>query len=348
MITRRDFLNLSRLAAAALFVNPIQFSLFPPDEEDFHLVGRARVAVSLIYRYAQPSLRSDRIGVLRRDQIISIFEEINSPDGPAHNPRWYRLSKGFVHSGRLQRVDGAHPVNPPLASIPENGQLGEVCVPYTQSFRKMQAGDWVKLYRLYYQSVHWITGIESGPKGIVYYRLTDDLLHVHHLVPAVHVRPVAIEELSPISPLVHPDHKRIQVSIDEQSLTAFEGEQMVRNASVSTGIPTDPVPGLLPTETPRGRFRVQTKMPSRHMGEGTLTNDIEAYELPGVPWVCFFHKDGIALHGTYWHDNFGRMMSHGCINLRNEDALWLYRWTTPTASPQDWYTRGLGTLIEIV
>lgn len=347
MITRRGFLNLSGAAAAALFVDPFQSFLFPPDDEGFRPLGRARVTVQLIYRYAQPSLQSERIGNLRRDQIIDIFEEIISPDGPAHNPRWYQLSKGYVHSGRLQRVDGAHLESSTLLSIPGNGQLGEVCVPYTQSYRKMQGG-WNKLYRLYYQSVHWITGIETGPNGIVCYRLTDDLLHVHHLVPTVHIRPVAFEELSPISPDVHPDHKRIQVSIDEQSLTAFEGERMVRRASVSTGIPTEPIPGLLPTETPRGRFHIQTKMPSRHMGEGTLTNDIEAYELPGVPWVCFFHKDGIALHGTYWHDNFGRMMSHGCINLRNEDALWLYRWTTPTASPQDWYTRGLGTLLEIV
>jgi hypothetical protein len=84
------------------------------------------------------------------------------------------------------------------------------------------------------------------------------------------------------------------------------------------------------------------------MGDGNLTDDINAYELPGVPGVCFFHKDGIAFHGTYWHDNFGRMMSHGCVNMRNEDALWLYRWTTPVASERDWYVRELGTMIDIV
>ncbi len=87
-------------------------------------------------------------------------------------------------------------------------------------------------------------------------------------------------------------------------------------ASVSTGMQSEaPSPNGIPTETPLGHFRVQTKMPSRHMGDGAVTDDVEAYELPGVPWVCFFHKDGIALHGTYWHNNFGRRMSHGCVNL---------------------------------
>jgi len=147
---------------------------------------------------------------------------------------------------------------------------------------------------------------------------------------------------------VPPGEKRIQISIDDQTLTAFEGDQAVLIAKVSTGIPTETPPGELPTETPRGRFRVQTKMPSRHMGDGNLIDNIEAYELPGVPWVCFFHKDGLALHGTYWHDNFGRMMSHGCVNMRNEDALWLYRWTTPVASERDWYVREMGTVIDIM
>ena len=83
------------------------------------------------------------------------------------------------------------------------------------------------------------------------------------------------------------------------------------------------------------------------MGDGAVTDDVEAYELPGVPWVCFFHKDGIALHGTYWHNNFGRRMSHGCVNLRMQDALWIYRWTTPLIAPGEWYTRDYGTRLSI-
>jgi hypothetical protein len=72
-----------------------------------------------------------------------------------------------------------------------------------------------------------------------------------------------------------------------------------------------------------------TKFPSKHMGNGGLTSDPRAYELIGVPWTTFFHDAGIAFHGTFWHDNFGTPMSHGCVNLPNADALWLFRWTSP-------------------
>ena len=348
MTTRRGFLKLSGASVAALLTNPTHRMIFPPDDDPPERVGMARVAAQVVYRYSQASFQSQRIGHLKRDQIIDIYEEIDSPNGPAYNPRWYRLSEGYAHSGRLQRVDGAYFHRTPLQSVPESGQLGEICVPWTQSYRQIRTSDWTPLYRLYYQSVHWITAIEYGPGGSLWYRLTDDLLHAHHYVSALHVRPIPPEELDLISPTLHPDDKHILVSIDEQRLTAFEGDKVALRTKVSTGMPTETPLGMLPTETPRGRFRVQTKMPSRHMGEGNLTADLEAYELPGVPWVCFFHKEGIALHGTYWHDNFGRAMSHGCINMRNEDAKWLYRWTTPIATAQDWYSRGLGTLLEIV
>jgi lipoprotein-anchoring transpeptidase ErfK/SrfK len=80
---------------------------------------------------------------------------------------------------------------------------------------------------------------------------------------------------------------------------------------VSTGIARYP--------TPTGRFRIYAKYPSVHMsGPG--------YSLPGVPHTMFFYK-GYALHGTYWHNNFGRPMSHGCINLTRADAAWLYGWS---------------------
>ena len=83
------------------------------------------------------------------------------------------------------------------------------------------------------------------------------------------------------------------------------------------------------------------------MGDGSLEYGIEAYELPGVPWTCFFTEKGHAFHGTYWHDNFGSPMSHGCINMRNEDAKWLYRWLTPINKGAEFFSRGYGTTINI-
>jgi hypothetical protein len=83
------------------------------------------------------------------------------------------------------------------------------------------------------------------------------------------------------------------------------------------------------------------------MGDGRLTGALDAYELPGVPWTMAFHEDGYALHGSYWHNNYGRQMSHGCVNMRNQDALWLFRWSEPVYETQDWYVSGLGTLVII-
>jgi lipoprotein-anchoring transpeptidase ErfK/SrfK len=83
------------------------------------------------------------------------------------------------------------------------------------------------------------------------------------------------------------------------------------------------------------------------MGNGKLTSDINAYELPGVPWVAFFVDTGVAFHGTFWHDNYGNEMSHGCVNMRPEEAKWLYRWLTPIADPGKMVNGGKGTKVIV-
>jgi lipoprotein-anchoring transpeptidase ErfK/SrfK len=109
-----------------------------------------------------------------------------------------------------------------------------------------------------------------------------------------------------------------------------------------------PPEGMIKTDTPTGEYRIQVKMPSKHMGDGNLTSDIEAYELPGVPWVCFFQLEhGVATHGTYWHTNYGTFMSRGCVNMRSEEAKWLFRWTTPVYQIGNIDQKGYGTVVKI-
>jgi lipoprotein-anchoring transpeptidase ErfK/SrfK len=104
----------------------------------------------------------------------------------------------------------------------------------------------------------------------------------------------------------------------------------------------------VPTKTPRGNFNIEIKMPSKHMGDGKITPDPEAYEFPGVPWDSFFVWDiGVAFHGTYWHDNFGLPMSHGCINMKNEEAKWIYRWSNPVIESGAWEKNGMGTRVIV-
>jgi lipoprotein-anchoring transpeptidase ErfK/SrfK len=100
------------------------------------------------------------------------------------------------------------------------------------------------------------------------------------------------------------------VDLSAQRLMAHQDGKIVLTAVVSTGI------RAYPTRT--GRFRIYAKYRSTAMsGPG--------YYLPGVPWTMFY-SGGFAIHGTYWHKNFGRPMSHGCINMKTPEAKWLYAW----------------------
>jgi LysM repeat protein len=104
--------------------------------------------------------------------------------------------------------------------------------------------------------------------------------------------------------------KWIDVDLSSQRVRAYEGERVVRTMVVSTGTARYP--------TPTGRFRIYAKYRS-------VTMSGPGYYLPNVPHSMFFYR-GYALHGTYWHHNFGTPMSHGCINLTRSDAKWLYGW----------------------
>jgi lipoprotein-anchoring transpeptidase ErfK/SrfK len=259
------------------------------------------------------------MGKIERDSLLELLEEIDSPSGPPYNHRWYQIDAGFVHSGYLQRVEGAH-LNTPVATVSEAGQLAEVTVPFTQVFYKNKQGYYQKAYRLYYQSLHWVTGVVEGLDGEPWYSLTDEWLRVQYIVPAGHLRLVSPDELAPVSPEVPPQDKHIQVLLEAQTMTAFEARQAVLHTSIATG--------LKYMETPGGEFFINRKTPSKHMGNGGLTGDPNAYELVGVPWESFFHTNGVAFHGTYWHDNFGTPMSHGCVNLKTEDAGWIFNWAS--------------------
>ena len=104
--------------------------------------------------------------------------------------------------------------------------------------------------------------------------------------------------------------KWIDINLAAQSLVAYEGQRPVYWATVSTGTAWTP--------TVKGRFRIYSKYRSATMaGPG--------YRLPNVPYIMNFYG-GYSMHGTYWHNNFGRPMSHGCVNMRTSDAQWVYNW----------------------
>jgi hypothetical protein len=350
ILTRRDFFRFAGLSLGSL-----AFSAFlrPDDQPQPELLGR--VTIEEIEVYTRPRADVSLItGKRYRDQLVALYYSLISPDGPAYNPVWYRVWGGYAHSGYLQLVETNF--NPVMDRVVDGGQLGEVTVPFTDSYRYSRYEGWQKQYRFYYETTHWITGIEPGPDGEPWYQITNELdSYLEYYAPATHLRLIPDEEFRPLSPDVPPEEKRIEVSIRDQELTAYEGDQEVFKTKVSTGIHTSiPPTNGIPTHTPRGEFRIQSKSPSKHMGSLQASGAPGGSSLPGVPWTSFFVPEtGVAFHGTFWHNNFGVQMSRGCVNMRNPEAKWLFRWSTPVwevpvKHRTAWDRRGYGTRVTVL
>lgn len=119
--------------------------------------------------------------------------------------------------------------------------------------------------------------------------------------------------------------KRIDVDLTAQRLYAYEDNRLVYSFLVSSG---------KWDRTPTGTFSIWAKVKSQKMSGGSKELGTYYY-LPNVPYIMFFYNDkvaksmGYSLHGTYWHNNFGTPMSHGCINMRTDDVKQLYYWANP-------------------
>jgi lipoprotein-anchoring transpeptidase ErfK/SrfK len=124
-----------------------------------------------------------------------------------------------------------------------------------------------------------------------------------------------IDEYINISwPAVGPSELWVDVDLTNQWLVAYEGTTPIFETAISSG--------LAPNYTVTGQFRIYYRLESQTMDGTRLGFD---YVTPNVPHVQYFYGD-FALHGAYWHNNFGQPMSHGCVNLSLPDAAWLYDW----------------------
>jgi lipoprotein-anchoring transpeptidase ErfK/SrfK len=131
-----------------------------------------------------------------------------------------------------------------------------------------------------------------------------------------------------------PGRKWIEVSISQQRMWAYQGDTLILTSLVSTGIP--------PNNTLQGLFHVRYKLPVTDMAGAVdssgavvalgqqaaedASGDEIGYVVPNVPDVMYFNRDADALHGAYWHNNFGNEMSHGCVNLPLDVAHYMYGW----------------------
>ena len=153
---------------------------------------------------------------------------------------------------------------------------------------------------------------------------------------------------------VQNDNKKIYINLKKQTLEAYDGDTLFMKTKISSGLTDSP--------TESGEYFIHYKTPSRYMQDSATSTKIfytatsteilangenkiststkfyatstkgianykDYYDLPGVPFDMYFSEDGSAIHGSYWHNNFGRRHSHGCINLNLKDSEKLYSWS---------------------
>ena len=336
--SRRDFLKASGTGLLGLFLADLRLERVFAAETP----KQGRSTISGIEVFSEPFFNAGKIYALRRDEVVDISAEVQGDYGHENpfNATWYQLTgEGYVYSGVIQPVETLH--QKPVFDIPEMGGLGEITVPFSDTRRASSVfGD--RGYRVYYSTTHWImdTVVNRDEKSIwyeIYDRQTQESLYV----PTHEMRVVSTNELRPLVSGVPEEQKRIYVDLETQTVTAFEGENPVLSTRCASGAKG--------SETPLGEFRTYHKGPSIHMtnqGDGTEYT----YHLPGVPWVSFFTGSGVAFHGTYWHNDYGRPSSRGCVNLTPDDAQFIYRWSQPEVPIGTPYLNqpGGGTLVQVV
>lgn len=114
------------------------------------------------------------------------------------------------------------------------------------------------------------------------------------------------------------EEKWIEIDLSDQKLTAHQGDTIVLESLISSG---------LWNSTPPGEYRIWYKIRSTKMEGGSKLNR-SYYYLPNVPYAMFFYGD-FGIHGTYWHSDFGQPKSHGCVNAPTPVAEKLFYWTDP-------------------
>jgi len=339
-ISRRDFLKLGGISLASLLLP--QFSSLNSNRfQELNPAQQGRVVQNSVSVYDIPSFSGNELKIYWKDTILPITEITVGDETPAYNRIWYHIGKeGFVHSGVLQPVRTV--LNQANNDIPTFGRLAEVTVPYTDAYWGAGKGFDVA-YRYYYATTYWVTGLTKDANGEPWYQVMEDKWDFIQYVQAAHMRLVPDDELTPISIDVPLPAKRIEINTDDQVLVAYEWERPIFMARIASGAKFS----TGNYSTPTGHHIINHKRPSRHMAAGNLA--FNGYDLPGVPWVSYFTESGISIHGTYWHNDFGKPRSHGCVNLSPQAAKWVFRWTLPYVPPYEQRVyEDYGTSVDVI
>ena len=244
----------------------------------------------------------------------------------AVNDRYLKKEELFI----LKPIkEGDEPVVLPIKqTLFEYVEVKDSCGPYFEgdcvNARSGPGGEYPVITRLRNGAVLKVGGVVER-EGRAWYKIVFDenLRYPERVkgdfyIAADFAEALVDEGTKDLNGKTEPTSKYVIVSRSKQKLYAYDGKELFMEATISTGLEFTP--------TPRGVFTVFKKTPSRYM-QGPIPGITNTYyDLPGVPWNLYFTEQGAVIHGTYWHDRFGKPSSNGCINLSPADARKLYAW----------------------
>lgn len=340
MVSRRDFIKLGLAGVASLAVKPWR-SVIAQTEDWPENVPLGRTIARLDFK-SRPSQDSQTLETVYDDTIVEWEQEVIGDPFPMYptNRRWIKTPRGYLPSPMVQPVRFSP--NAPMIELPVseegNGTWAEVTVPYVDFVLENDKpiSELLKestRHRFYYRQVYWIDDMRTSSDGNVYYRAIEKHGSPGDVfwTPASAFRPITPEELKPIRPDVA--DKRVLIDLSRQTLSCFEGNTEVHFCRISSGAKYDAYGNPVDKwSTPIGLNHViNRKYVSLHMAGGSSAS---GYELLAVSWTSIFAIGGVAIHSTYWHNNYGEPMSHGCVNAAPDDAKFVYLWANP-AVPYD-------------
>src|SRR5688572_7693550 len=347
MVSRRDFMKVAGVGLGALAFRPFDFETlytpkrlpqFPASE----IIGRMTGMTEVRSRPSNDPLIGTPVTTLYDDNLIEWTREVVGTAVGLTNQKYLETPQGYVWSSRVQPTRNLP--NTPLAEMPA-GQAGfwaEVTVPYIDlTLEGAPASPWMQSLiqynfppRLYYGQVAWIDQVRQS-NSFVEYRWNENPGHGYGFgdlfwADGAGLKILTEEDVAPINPTIDPNEKRIVADITYQTLSCFEGNNEVFFCRMSSGAEFNASGQAVDNwATPTGDLNTHWKIISLNMSGG---GSAAGYSTPGVPWSTVIHGDGIAIHGAFWHNDFGERRSHGCLNVRPEDAKYIFRWSTPYIS----------------
>ena len=334
-IQRREFLKLAALSVGAIGLRPWRRLFQLADFPEARRLGR--VVWWGTELKTRPSLDSPAIRSLVEDELFIWDRELVGSHPTEINQRWVETPEGYIWSPHLQPV--GNQANAPVEALPDSslgpGMWVEVSVPYVDLIldNPPARAPWLDYKvktgipaRLYYSQVVWIDQIDRDEDGQVFYRVNERYGYGDIFWAAAEAfRPIDSAEMEPIHPQA--GDKRIAIDVSHQALSCYEGSHEIYYARVSTGALYNASGQRVDAwATPIGEHPVWRKMVSLHMSGGTTGG---GWDLPGIGWTTLFVGTGVAIHSTFWHNNYGVPMSRGCVNARPQDAQWIFRWCLP-------------------